>query len=328
MAIIEKDNDESPSPELKAEKISVIKGGYVQWLYKGNTLIPIGQTTQILPPGVYNVQWDSETNQPVPISKNIDIDELFVLPTPTLDRVLADVRSFWRNQQKYIKYGSIYKRGILLYGIAGCGKSSVIMLLAKELISKHGGVVFAPQDVDQVGYTMRVIPKIKEIEPNKRIIIVLEDIDSYIGKDGSLAETTLINFLDGVGSCDGIITIATTNYPERLQERITNRPSRFDRRYEVGKPNAETRRFYIENKLKKTDLASIDINDLVDKTEGFTIDHLKEYLLSVFVLGYSHEDAMEEVTEILGTRILKNTKTEQLGFKSETNKPEIATNEQ
>ena len=146
---------------------------------------------------------------------------------------------------------------------------------------------------------------------------MLEDIDSFVGKDGSYSGTVLLNFLDGAGSCVGVVTIATTNYPEKLQERITNRPSRFDRRYEVIKPNAETRKFYIENKLQKGDLQGINISDLVDKTEGFTIDHLKEYLLSVFVLGYSHEDAMDEVTEILGTRILKNTKQEadKIGYK-------------
>jgi len=297
--------------------LNSIKSGYTQWLYKGNTMVPIGNSTPVLPAGIYNVKWDSDMQMAVPLSKSVDIDELLILPTPILDRVLIDIRSFWKNKEKYQKYGSVYKRGILLYGLPGCGKSSVIMLLAKELITKYNGVVFTPQNEEQVDFTMKIIPIVKDIEPDKRIIVVLEDIDSFVGKDGSYSETVLLNFLDGAGSCDGVVTIATTNYPEKLQERITNRPSRFDRRYEVIKPNAETRKFYIENKLQKGDLQGINISDLVDKTEGFTIDHLKEYLLSVFVLGYSHEDAMDEVTEILGTRILKNTKQEadKIGYK-------------
>lgn len=314
-SIEEMKQPECPSPGITGRKINSIKTGNVQWLYKGNTLIPIGQSNPTLPAGVYNVEWDGDTQQPVPISKNIDVDNLFILPTPILDRVLTDIRSFWKNKDKYDQYGSVYKRGVLLYGIAGCGKSSVIMLLAKELITKYNGVVFTPQNEDQINWTMKVIPKVKEIEPDKRIIVVLEDIDTFVGKDGSYSETLLLNFLDGAGSCDGVVTIATTNYPEKLQERVANRPSRFDRRYEVTKPNAETRRFYIEQKLKKEDLVSINIESMVDKTEGFTIDHLKEYLLSVFVLGYSDEDAFEEVSEILGTRILKNTKEEKIGYK-------------
>ena len=297
--------------------LNSIKSGYTQWLYKGNTMVPIGNSTPVLPAGIYNVKWDSDMQMAVPLSKSVDIDELLILPTPILDRVLVDIRSFWKNKEKYQKYGSVYKRGILLYGLPGCGKSSVIMLLAKELITKYNGVVFTPQNEEQVDFTMKIIPVVKDIEPDKRIIVVLEDIDSFVGKDGSYSETVLLNFLDGAGSCDGVVTIATTNYPEKLQERITNRPSRFDRRYEVIKPNAETRKFYIENKLQKGDLQRVNIPDLVDKTEGFTIDHLKEYLLSVFVFGYSHEDAMDEVTEILGTRILKNTKqeTDKIGYK-------------
>ena len=312
-----KAEDKQAKPENSS--IKSIKSGNVQWQYKGSALIPIGESTRILPPGVYDTQWDHSLDKPVPISKNVDIDELLILPTPILDKVLRDVRSFWNNKQNYESYGSVYKRGILLYGLPGCGKSSVIMLLAKELINNHNGIVLMPQDEEHMLWAFRVIPNIKEIESDKKIIIVLEDIDSFVSEKGSYSETQLINFLDGAGSTDGVITIATTNYPEKLQERITNRPSRFDRRYEIGKPNAETRRFYIEHKLKKSDLEKIDINTIVDKTEGFTIDHLKEYLLSVFVLGYTHEEAMNEVAEILGTHILKNTKEKELGF----NKPKL-----
>jgi len=308
---------EVASDEFHESHISGIKSGYVQWLFKGNKLVPIGTTSPVLPAGIYNVEWDAEAQQIVPVSQNIDIDELFILPNPIFEKILTDVRSFWNNRDKYQKYGSVYKRGILLYGIAGCGKSSIIMLLAKELISKYKGVVFTPQNEDQISSTIKILPKIKEIEPQKRIIIVLEDLDSFVGKDGNWVETLLINFLDGVSSCDGIVTIATTNNPEKLKDKITNRPSRFDRRYEIDKPNAETRRYYIEHKLHKVDMETVDIAEMVNKTEGFTIDHLKEYLLSVFVLGYSHDEALNEINAILGTRILKNKQSNQseVGFK-------------
>jgi len=324
--MIEKDEACRPQPtdypqveenSIAKTTIGSIKSGFVQWQYSGNTVKPIGETTRTLPPGVYDTKWDNSLDRPVPISKNIDIDELFILPMPVLGKIINDIKSFWNNKDKYSQYGSVYKRGILLYGIPGCGKSSVIMLLSKELITNHNGIVLMPQDEDHLIWTFKVLPDIKEIEPDKKIIIVLEDIDSFVREKGSYSETSLINFLDGAGSVDGVVTIATTNSPEKLQERITNRPSRFDRRYEVGKPNAETRRFYIEHKLKKSDISDINIDHIIDKTEGFTIDHLKEYLLSVFVLGYSHEEAMEDVTEILGTRIIKNTKNNKdLGFKT------------
>ena len=165
----------SPDDDYNKRKyvLDSIKSGYTQWLYKGNTVVPIGNSTPTLPAGIYNVKWDSDMQMPVPLSKSVDIDELLILPTPILDRVLVDIRSFWKNKEKYQKYGSVYKRGILLYGLPGCGKSSVIMLLAKELITKYNGVVFTPQNEEQVDFTMKIIPIVKDIEPDKRIIVGL-----------------------------------------------------------------------------------------------------------------------------------------------------------
>ena len=105
--------------------LNSIKSGYTQWLYKGNTMVPIGNSTPVLPAGIYNVKWDSDMQMAVPLSKSVDIDELLILPTPILDRVLIDIRSFWKNKEKYQKYGSVYKRGILLYGLPEIGRAHV-----------------------------------------------------------------------------------------------------------------------------------------------------------------------------------------------------------
>ena len=79
---------------------------------------------------------------------------------------------------------------------------------------------------------------LREIEPDRKIILILEDIDNFINVDKALL-TKLLQILDGSNKLDNIITIATTNYQEKLEERIANRPSRFDRRYEIGLPSKE-----------------------------------------------------------------------------------------
>src|ERR1035437_9421286 len=96
--------------------INVIKTENTQWLYCGNQLIPTGRTTPVLPAGVYNVEYNIKINKFLPTSKDFNSDELFVLPTSSLNGILDDIRSFWKNEDKYIKYKSVYKRGILLYG--------------------------------------------------------------------------------------------------------------------------------------------------------------------------------------------------------------------
>ncbi|NJO18646.1 MAG: AAA family ATPase [Thioploca sp.] len=61
----------------------------------------------------------------------------------------------------------------------------------------------------------------------------MEDLESILKSNNP---STVLNILDGVNSFDNIVFLATTNYPEELESRIKNRPSRFDRRFYIGPP--------------------------------------------------------------------------------------------
>jgi SpoVK/Ycf46/Vps4 family AAA+-type ATPase len=122
----------------------------------------------------------------------------------------------------------------------------------------------------------------------------LEDIDSIAGENNH-STSKLLNILDGVKQIEDVVYIATTNYPEKLQERITNRPSRFDRRYKVELPNDEIRRAYILHKLTENDLKNIDIDMWVDRTEGMSLSHLKEVIISTIVMGRDYEEVMDNL---------------------------------
>ena len=302
--------------EIKKVGNKKVNSGYIQWISSGDKFIPSTDTIKELPAGMYKPVWDGNVGKYIPQNMDFNMDELFTLPVDEIDKVLLDIRKFWNNEDLYYKFKSVYKRGVLLYGIPGCGKSSIILLLAQELIKKHNGIIFNVSNYDELNGLFEILPYFKEIEQNRKIIIVLEDVDIFFNGN-SHDESRILNFLDGGISIDGLVTIATTNYPEKLQERVVNRPSRFDRRYEIGKPNAEVRRYYIENKLKigNLQLTKENIEDIVDNTEGLTIDHLKEYFLSVFVLGYTHDEAMKDISEISNTKILKNSKGKsKIGF--------------
>jgi SpoVK/Ycf46/Vps4 family AAA+-type ATPase len=97
------------------------------------------------------------------------------------------------------------------------------------------------------------------------LVVILEDIDSIAGESRSQT-SRLLNILDGVKQIENVVYIATTNYPEKLEERITNRPSRFDRRYRVELPNEEIREAYIKHKLNDEDLAQINIKEWLTRT--------------------------------------------------------------
>ena len=126
------------------------------------------------------------------------------------------------------------------------------------------------------------------------MIVLMEDIDNILEYDRSTL-TKVLNMLDGIKQIDKVVYIATTNYPEKLQERVSNRPSRFDRRYKINKPNAKVREFYIKNKVSKEDLKKIDIKKWVEQTKGLSISHLRELIVSIIILGNTFEKTIADL---------------------------------
>ena len=180
-----------------------------------------------------------------------------------------------------------------MYGEPGCGKSGIIQLISQQLIEKDG-IVLNVKDEEDVDRFTSFIATFRKVEPNRPLVVLLEDIDSLAGEN-RFQTARLLNILDGVKQIDGVVYIATTNDPEKLQERITNRPSRFDRRYQVELPNEEIRRAYINHKLNEDDLKNVNIEEWIKKTEGMSLSHLKEVVISVIVMGRSFEETMNNL---------------------------------
>ena len=86
------------------------------------------------------------------------------------------------------------------------------------------------------------------------------------------------------------IIMATTNYPEDLDDRIINRPSRFDRIEQIGMPSAGQRKIYLIEKSKSLSLEQID--QWVEDTDDFTLAHLKELILGVEVFDISYDEIL------------------------------------
>ena len=180
-----------------------------------------------------------------------------------------------------------------MYGEPGCGKSGIIQLIAKQFI-ENNGIIINIKDQDDVDFFIDFIATFRKIEPNRPLIVLLEDLDSIAG-ESTYSTSKLLNILDGVKQIEDVVYIATTNYPEKLQERITNRPSRFDRRYKVELPNEEIREAYIRHKLKEEDLKNVDIQEWVKRTEGMSLSHLKEVVISTIVMGREFEEVMDNL---------------------------------
>jgi predicted AAA+ superfamily ATPase len=274
------------------------------WGFLGNEeYMPSNNTVEKIPAGMYELQWNRQYSQITLKKQPFKTDELYHLPSFEIQDIIDDIKSFWDRKEKYKEYKFIHKRGILMYGEPGCGKSGIIQLIVNDLIIRDG-IVINIKDNEEVERFLDFIPTFRNIEPNRPIIVILEDLDSIAGEN-SYSTSKLLNILDGVKQIEGVVYIATTNYPERLQERITNRPSRFDRRYKVEQPNDEIRRAYIINKLNDEDKKGVDVEMWVEKTKGMSLSHLKEVIISVIVMCKSFDETIETLQGMKKTPSIK-----------------------
>ncbi|EEB11853.1 mitochondrial chaperone BCS1, putative [Pediculus humanus corporis] len=163
-----------------------------------------------------------------------------VLDVGVKERILQDCLEFINNPLWYTDRGIPYRRGYLLYGPPGCGKSSFISALAGELqfgicvlnLSERG------LSDDRLNHLLAVAPQ--------NTILLLEDIDSaFLSRENfvegknpyeGLSRVTfsgLLNCLDGVASAEARVLFMTTNYIERLDPALI-RPGRVDVKEFVG----------------------------------------------------------------------------------------------
>lgn len=149
--------------------------------------------------------------------------------------ILRDVKDFLQNGKWYYDRGIPYRRGYLLYGPPGSGKTSFIQALAGELDYNICIMNLADPNLtdDRLNYLMNNLPE--------RSIMLLEDIDAAFVKRNKNEEgyvngvtfSGLLNALDGVASSEEIITFMTTNHPEKLDPAVM-RPGRIDYKAFVG----------------------------------------------------------------------------------------------
>ena len=91
-------------------------------------------------------------------------------------------------------------------------------------------------------------------------------------------------YLDGFAVNTGVVVLATTNHPERLDPAILDRPSRFDRKYYFELPVPEDRLAYASawngNLRQEMRIADGVMAEVVSQTEGFSFAYMKELFLS------------------------------------------------
>jgi DNA replication protein DnaC len=291
----------------------VKKMDFAQWSVMGDgSYIAAPKAEKKLPAGLYEFEWNNRANEWCVMKQAINTDELYELPTVEINEILTDIKSFWKKAELYKSYKLMHKRGILLYGDPGCGKSGILQLCMLHIIKELSGVVINIKNEDSIKAYVEMVPKLRQIEPDRPLVVIIEDIDSVAG-DSNYSTSVLLNILDGIKQIENVVYIATTNYPEKLEERITNRPSRFDRRYYVSPPSREVRKAYLLNKIGENKI-EIEIEKWLDDTEDLSMSHLKELFISVVLLDNKYENAIEHLKGMKKTP--RGKKQKEVGFGS------------
>ena len=284
-----------PSPELDfdyTEQTGEIKSKererhFIQYsIEQGQNYRPAARTTKILPPGLYKANRDQYGI--FYQKQEIDMSELIRFEGTIADTIIGEFNEFWGKKSLYEDRGETHKRGFMLWGPPGGGKTSTVSFIMKDFINS-GGIVFDFTDVLIDG-----IRQLKIVEPDRKVMIVMEDIDAYLHDYGN--EQAILDMLDGSVKHSNTILIATTNYPERLPDRIINRPSRFDRVEYIGTPSKNDRKIYLKEKSKT--LSTKDINKWVKDTNGWTLAHIKELILSVEVFGLGYVETLDRLNKM------------------------------
>ena len=154
--------------------------------------------------------------------------------------LLADAREFLSAEEWYAERGVPWRRGVLLYGLPGTGKTSLTTAIAGEL-----GLNIYSVALGSAGMNDEALVSLMLSVP-KRALLLIEDVDAafsgVVGEEGKaksrLSLSGLMNALDGVLAQQGCLLVMTTNSPEKLPERLL-RSGRIDVRCEFGLASKE-----------------------------------------------------------------------------------------
>ena len=209
--------------------------------------------------------------------------EDLILPEATFDDVRRQVVGVARNRRRLRSSGQHLKRGLLLYGPPGVGKTHTVRYLVGELtdttvVELTGDTLGAIKEACSIARTLQ--PAMIVVED---VDLIAEQRDHYGGSTPLLF--TLLNEMDGLDEDADVVFLLTTNRADLLEPALASRPGRVDQAVHVDLPDADSRRRLVElyGRGLEVDLSRLDA--ILERTEGVTASFLKELLRRAAVLA-------------------------------------------
>lgn len=282
---------------------------YSMWIFDGKEYTPSFKLKirKTLPKGIYKIDYEEGKYFIGQIKNNTD--EIYKLSNKIVNAILTEIDDFWNKKDLYEKHHILHKRGLLLEGPAGNSKTSTINLIIENILN-NDGLIFIVRSLREFNLLCDFLLIFRQIEPNRNVITIIEDIDQLIDMGGGF-DVNILDFLDGKNSINHHLVIMTSNNTTRLSEALL-RPSRIDVRFVLELPDKQTRYEYLEKKGISKDR----LNEYAEKTDGMTFAQLKELFISTEILNKDIDTAINKIIHPLETKdyLSNNLKVNKIGI--------------
>jgi hypothetical protein len=158
------------------ESIMTEQSTLVQWTTGDNRkFVPAGHTRTRLPPGVYEIQYTASAGLSF-VRVPVQTEGLLRFPHSNSDRVVREIQAFWQQESIFREYRLAYKRGILLWGPPGSGKSCTIRLILQDVVQRSGlAFKFTAPALFLAG-----LRAFRAVERDTPVVVLMEDLDAAL----------------------------------------------------------------------------------------------------------------------------------------------------
>jgi hypothetical protein len=218
-----------------------------------------------------------------------------ILPPAVLDGIERHVLGIARHADVLLASGQHLKRGVLLHGAPGTGKTHTIRYLLGKLPDTTVVIISG----NALRWIAQACSVARTLQPS---VVVIEDVDliaeergPHMGQHPLLFQ--LLNEMDGLGSDVDVTFLLTTNRADMLEEALAARPGRVDHAAELPVPDADARRRLIELYRGSLVLDLADPEIVVARSEGVTASFLKELLRRAALVAAERTAAVGQAAE-------------------------------
>jgi len=257
----------------------------------------------IIKEGCFNT---TNTNMGVILEKFKLRDYKLLKTIDNTSMIIAEKNKFFNRLDVYKELKKEPKRAILLCSPPGVGKTAAINTVCKQAMEEEGTAIII-WDTSEIRATdiSKFFTNGSQFDKKvKKLIMVIEDVEGGTSEENygaRSANSSLLNFLDGVGSpFKGVPTfiIATTNNPEQSVGALIDRPGRFDKVLELKTPSARECRDLLKFILgiEELDDSQVEAAKLSAKNE-FSIAHVQEAVVRSKLEDISILEATEQLVD-------------------------------